>query len=72
MRQFGFSFLICCLFSAAFAVTGPKDRQPSDPKQVTSPANPSAKPVPVDDLLFSRRVGGPGRPTGGRSSSPPT
>src|SRR5689334_12462520 len=59
MRRFVLSTLVCLLSGAVFAVTGPKDRQPTDPKQVTSQTNASSRPVPVDDLLFSRRVGGP-------------
>ncbi len=42
----------------AFA-SGPADRQPTDPKSITSQSNPSAKPVPIDDLFFSRRVSSP-------------
>lgn len=59
MRKFTVSTLICLAASAVFGVTGPKDRQPTDPRQVTSQPNPSARPVPVDDLLFSRRVSAP-------------
>jgi dipeptidyl aminopeptidase/acylaminoacyl peptidase len=38
---------------------GPADRQPTDPKSITSQSNPDAKPVPIDDLFFSRRVSSP-------------
>ncbi len=38
---------------------GPADRQPTDPKSIASQSNPSAKPVPIDDLFFSRRVSSP-------------
>src|ERR1051326_2845644 len=66
MRLLAISFLICSLLGAAFAVSGPKDRQPTDPKQITSAANASSRPVPVDDLLFSRRVSGPAWSPDGR------
>jgi dipeptidyl aminopeptidase/acylaminoacyl peptidase len=66
MRKFAVLTLVCLLAGAVFAVTGPKDRQPTDPRQVTSQQNPSARPVPVDDLLFSRRVGGPAWSPDGR------
>ncbi len=41
------------------AVTGPDDRQITDPKSVSSASNPSAGPVSIDDLFFTRNVGGP-------------
>ena len=43
----------------AFAVSGPNDRTPTDPKSVTAPQNPNARPIPVDDLFYSRSVSGP-------------
>ncbi len=51
---------IALLFSLlAFAADSPADRQPTDPKSIASQSNPSAKPVPIDDLFFSRRVASP-------------
>ncbi len=44
---------------ALFAADSPNDRQPTDPKSISSPANPSAHPVPIDDLFYSRRVTSP-------------
>ena len=41
------------------ASSGPDDRQVTDPKSVSSPANPAARPIPIDDLFFTRSVGGP-------------
>ncbi len=37
---------------------GPNDRQATDPHSLTSPSNPGARPVPVDDLFYSRNSGG--------------
>lgn len=36
--------------------SGPRDRQPTDPHSITSPSSPEARPVPVDDLYYSRRI----------------
>jgi dipeptidyl aminopeptidase/acylaminoacyl peptidase len=47
-------FLVVSVTSVA--LSGPGDRQPTDPQSVTSPANPDARPVPIDDLYYSRRV----------------
>ncbi len=41
------------------AVSGPDDRQITDPKSISSASNPSAAPVSIDDLFFTRNVGGP-------------
>ncbi len=45
---------IACLALAE----GPNDRQPTDPHSITSSTNPGARPVPVDDLFYSRRAAG--------------
>ena len=42
-----------------FAADSPDDRQPTDPKVIASPSSPSAHPVPIDDLFYSRRVSSP-------------
>ena len=55
MRICRISILLTLLCTLSFAA-GPADRQPTDPKSITSQSNPSAKPVPIDDLFFSRRV----------------
>jgi len=39
--------------------SGPDDRQVTDPASVTSPSNPAARPIPIDELFFTRSVGGP-------------
>jgi len=56
--------LLVLLFTAVLASsqavpTSPKDRQPTDPKSITSPTSASARPVPVNDLFYSRRVASP-------------
>ena len=38
--------------------SGPNNRQLTDPKSVTSAANPNARPVPIDDLYFTRTLYG--------------
>ncbi len=38
------------------AVSGPNDRQPTDPKSVTSVSNPNAKPLAVEDLYVTRLI----------------
>ena len=44
--------------TAAYAVSGPNDRQATDPKSIVSSTSPDAHPVPIDDLFYSRRVNG--------------
>lgn len=43
----------------AQAVSGPDDREPTDPRSLFSPSNPQAGPVPVADLFYTRAVGWP-------------
>jgi Tol biopolymer transport system component len=49
-------FWLTCLLAAA---DSPSDRQPTDAKSLSSPASPSARPVPIEDLFYSRRVSSP-------------
>ena len=49
-------FVVCA--TLACAVSGPDDRTATDPKTVTSASNPEARPVPVEDLFYSRSVFG--------------
>lgn len=42
--------VVLLLGGLSSAVSGPNDRQPTDPKSVTSISNPNAKPVAVEDL----------------------
>jgi len=44
---------------ALIGSSGPDDRQVTDPKSIESAANPGAKPIPIDELFFTRNVGGP-------------
>jgi dipeptidyl aminopeptidase/acylaminoacyl peptidase len=50
-------FVFIALFIAvpAFA-SGPGDSQPTDPKSIISPESAGARPVPIDDLFYSRRI----------------
>lgn len=41
------------------SVSGPNDRQVTNPKSISSGSNPAAGPVSIDDLFFTRNVGGP-------------
>jgi dipeptidyl aminopeptidase/acylaminoacyl peptidase len=56
-----------CLIAVVFVVlpfstglvaqsTGPKDRQITDPQSINSVPNSAARPVPIDDLYFTRSV----------------
>jgi len=49
---------VLLLMSALLAAqsTGPDDRRITDPKSVSSVSNPKARPVPIDDLYFTRLV----------------
>ncbi|HTM88331.1 MAG TPA: S9 family peptidase [Terriglobales bacterium] len=49
--------LLLCLPSPAQDL-GPDSRQLTDPRSVTSAANPNAGPVPIDDLYFTRGLYG--------------
>ena len=42
--------------SAVAQSSGPDTRQISDPKTITSAPNPNARPIPIDDLYFTRSV----------------
>ena len=58
---------LICLISPVFVAlmsstlllaqsTGPDDRQITDPQSISSASNPRARPVPIDDLYFTRSV----------------
>ena len=54
------SFLLASVgMSSVRAADSPNDRQATDPKSINSPANSSARPVPIEDLFYSRRVSSP-------------
>lgn len=62
-------FCICILSLSLFAasgptasgpaVSGPNDRQVTDPKSISAQSNPGARPVPIDDIYYSRNVSSP-------------
>jgi dipeptidyl aminopeptidase/acylaminoacyl peptidase len=54
-----YAALPAVLAAASWASDGAPPRALTDPKTVVSPPNPSARPIPVEDLLISRRVQGP-------------
>jgi dipeptidyl aminopeptidase/acylaminoacyl peptidase len=43
---------------AAAQVSGPAERQVTDPKSINSPANAAAHPIPIEDLFYTRSVNG--------------
>lgn len=59
--------LLIALFAPLlYGASSPKERQPTDPNSIVSPTNPSARPVPIDDLYFTRSVFGPAWSPDGR------
>ena len=50
------NFVCLVLLGTAFAISGPNDRQITDPKSVTAQQNANAKPLPVEDLFFTRQI----------------
>jgi dipeptidyl aminopeptidase/acylaminoacyl peptidase len=50
--------IIICAASVGFKIlaSGPDDREPTNPKSITSSANPQAQPVPIDDLYYTRSL----------------
>ncbi|HEX3155820.1 MAG TPA: hypothetical protein VHV32_14425, partial [Candidatus Angelobacter sp.] len=56
MRRSSFILSIAFLMVISGFASGPADRQPTDPKSITSPVSAGAKPVPIEDLFYSRRV----------------
>ena len=61
-RPFRLASLIACLLSSAVVAiaadmpNSPSARTATDPKSISSPSNSSARPVPIDDLFYSRRA----------------
>jgi dipeptidyl aminopeptidase/acylaminoacyl peptidase len=51
----GLLILLSCGFAVAQS-SGPDTRQISDPKTITSASHPNARPIPIDDLYFTRSV----------------
>jgi len=60
MQRSSFIFVIAFLIAAPCFCDGPADRQPTDPKSITSPTSAGAKPVPIEDLFYSRRISNQG------------
>jgi hypothetical protein len=58
MKASGLLLVLLCAV-ALIGSSGPDDRQVTDPKSVQSATNPEAKPIPIDELFFTRNVGGP-------------
>jgi len=56
MQKSSFIVFIALLIAVPAFASGPADRQPTDPKSITSPVSAGAKPVPIDDLFYSRSV----------------
>jgi dipeptidyl aminopeptidase/acylaminoacyl peptidase len=50
-----FFFLFVCAFALAQS-SGPDTRQITDAKTITSATNPNARPIPIDDLYFTRSL----------------
>src|SRR5215471_4106698 len=55
----GALFLSCWLTGLLTAADSPNDRQPTDPKSLSSLSNSSARGVPIEDFFYSRRVSSP-------------
>lgn len=61
MRYWHLSALVaiaCCGLCETLLATGPDDRSLTDPESVVSGSNPAARPVPIDDLYYTRNVFG--------------
>jgi dipeptidyl aminopeptidase/acylaminoacyl peptidase len=59
------AFLLLSSFTFAQS-SGPDDRQPTDPKTLAASTNPTARPIPIEDLFFTRSVTSPSWSPDGR------
>jgi dipeptidyl aminopeptidase/acylaminoacyl peptidase len=59
MRIAIFFFIAAGLASAQSAADSPETRRQTDPRAIVSVGNPQARPIPIDDLFFTRSVFGP-------------
>ena len=63
VRHLCLSFLLLCAFgslpSGAQTASGPDDRKPTDPRTIRSQSKLDARPIPLDDLYYTRSVSGP-------------
>ena len=57
MRRFATTAIALALAAPLAAKVATPDRPVTDPKALTSPANPDAKPVPLDDIGITRTAG---------------
>lgn len=51
------AFVILFVALPVMASSGPGDREVTNPKSVESTSNPQARPIPISELFFTRRVG---------------
>ena len=58
MPRIFLSALVLLAASALALADGPNDRQPTDPKSISSPTSSNAGPIPIEDLFYTRNVGG--------------
>src|SRR5579862_8632232 len=58
--------VVALLCAALFAASSPDDRAPTDPKSITSAANPNAAPAPIEELVYTRSTGSPAWSPDGR------
>lgn len=58
--------LIAALLAAEDMPSSPNSRTATDPKSIMSPSSSTARPVPINDLFYSRRVGSPAWSPDGR------
>jgi hypothetical protein len=56
--KIGHLALILVFSLTVFASDSPETREITDPKSLSSPAEPGAAPVPIDDLFYTRAVTG--------------
>ncbi len=62
----GVGLLTAVGLSSAWAADSPADRKPTDAGAISSPASTVARPVPIEDLFYSRRVSSPAWSPDGR------
>ena len=53
-----YSSIILAFALVLLAASSPDTREITDPKTIQPESNPSAAPIPIDDLFFTRSVGG--------------
>jgi dipeptidyl aminopeptidase/acylaminoacyl peptidase len=58
-NRFIFTVGLLALLRITVTASGPDDRTPTDPRLVNIPLNPEARPIPIDDLYYTRSVSNP-------------